>query len=348
VLKNPDILDCVADVNLKEFVVKTFDDANYLDRNGMCLLEQDEDSIICDSAMTLLQESLFSLPDTSILRLSDRLDILIALPDLFVIDILNKRPDLVTKLSKEVVIALAKRKPWLVGEYSLQALTLLVQREDVLMELTDRDLSNLLAFQPNLLTILSSLPPKKFVMFLAVHIDILDTLQPSALQGLRRILQNKEIIRAIPTELHAKMAKKPIIVKIMDKFTLLDVLESHPYVITRLTASELAPYIRFLYGVWFRDRLPCPTVRVATKDPDFFNKLPTDLLAKVITSRHLISCIERQDLENIMNTSDIGSRLTFSTLMFTARNLRLSQLSLRLALSMANQVSRSTPTLFFN
>jgi len=85
------------------------------------------------------------------------------------------------------------------------------------MELTDRDLSNLLAFQPNLLTILSSLPPKKFVMFLAVHIDILDTLQPSALQGLRRILQNKEIIRAIPTELHAKMAKKPIIVKIMGK-----------------------------------------------------------------------------------------------------------------------------------
>jgi len=345
VTDNPEIINCISDIHLKDFVKKTFDDALFLDMNQMCMITQNME---CKSQRSELSNSLFNLKKSSMLRLAERTDILKVLPDMFIIDMVNSQQHLLMDLKKNSLVYLAKEKPFLVGRFSMDSINMLVKREDVLSELTNSDVVALLEYQPKLLTALSTIPTDKFVMFMAVHIDILDNFPPTSVPGLKRILQNTEILRAIPTELHAKMAVKSVIQQVMDKFTLLDILETHPYVPTRLTPEELQPYLKFLYSDWFRDRLPCPTIRIAVNEASFLNSLPTDLLTKVITSRHLLSCIENEDLEGVMSTADLGSRLPFSTLMITARNLRLSQISFRLAVNLVNQVTRSTPRLFFN
>merc|ERR1712071_186251 len=120
------------------------------------------------------------------------------------------------------------------------------------------------------------------------------------------------------------MGKKKIVQEIIDKYTLLDILEHHPTIIARVPLYLAAKFEKFLSNSWFRQRLPCQTVRHATNRLDLLQTLSNDLLKEVITCPHILSCIQRRDLEHLM----------------TVRNLRLSQLSLRVAL---NFVTKQVP-----
>jgi len=340
-IEKPDIIDCISDLYLGEFVKKAFDDAVFLDSNSTKAGREETTMAISRSIMMLA--------DKSLLRLASREDIQDALPDFVIVDMINDRPNIVRLLPKSIIIKMAKTKPWLIGKMSMTAVMEFSKRQEVFMTLTDRDIANILAFQSGLLSVFATLPTDVLVMFMAVHIDLLDILPVSAKSTLRRVLQNQDLLRAIPTELHAKLAKKKIVQEIIDKYSLLDILEAHPYLVARLSPYDLKPFLRFLEDPWFRERLPCTAVRVASKDSALFDIVSDHTLATIISCRHILSCIERKDLEKLMATSNLGARLTLSTLIASARNLRLSQLSLRTALNfVTQQIPRSRPVLFFN
>jgi len=107
--------------------------------------------------------------------------------------------------------------------------------------------------------------------------------------------------------------------------------------------------MKFLYKEYVRNRIPFATVRAVVRDPPPLDLLPNDLLAKVLTSRHIMSCIDRKDLEVLVRYADLGSRVSFSTLLILARNLRLSQISLRIVTSfIRHQLPKSSARLFYN
>ncbi|XP_023337157.1 uncharacterized protein LOC111708116 [Eurytemora carolleeae] len=193
------------------------------------------------------------------------------------------------------------------------------------------------------------MPTDVVVIFLTGHLDLLDMIPASAKGILKRVMQQKELLRAIPIELHVKLARKKIVQEIVDKYTLLDILEAHPTLIARVDPELIGPYLKFLEDPWFKERLPCETVRAATNHPTLLSLIPDRNLAQIITCRHIVSCIERKELERLLAVSNLGSRLKLSTLMVTASNLRLSQLSLRAALNfVTKQVPQSNSQLFFN
>jgi len=225
---NPFIIECIAEENLGAFVTKTIDDAEILD---MKLCQYTNKVENCDTQnLVSLTTSILKLDDHWILRIAEREDVMKKLPDTFLVEVINERPNLILKLSLDNILDLATTKPWLVGRFNLIALMKLIQRDDLLMSLGSRDLANLLAFQPAILTVLSSLPTQKLAVYLSVHTDLLDYVQPPY-DALKRILQNKELIRSLPTDVHAELATKPVVIKIMDGYSLIDVLEAHPYVI---------------------------------------------------------------------------------------------------------------------
>jgi len=345
-ISNPHIVECIAEENLGPFITKTIDDAEILD---MKLCEYTNKVEQCETPnLRNLTISILKLDDDMFLRIAEREDVMKRLPDSFLIEVINERPNLILKLSLDIILDLATSKPWLVGRFNLITLMKLIQRDDLLMSLGSRDLANLLAFQPAILTVLSSLPTKTLAMYLSVHTDLLDYVQPPY-DSLKRILQNKELIRSLPIEAHAELAKKPVLIDMIDGFNLIDILEVHPYVINLLTQEERKPFIKFLYEEYVRNRIPCATVRTAVKDPSILDLLPNDLLAKVLTSRHMMSCIDRKDLEMLVRHSDLGSRVSFSTLLVLARNLRLSQISLRIVTSfIRHQLPNSSARLFYN
>lgn len=326
---------------MPEFVEKAFLDADFLDSNSTQGPEK--------MYTTLLVQSFIDLKDSSIVRLASNPGVMDVIPDSVLVTIINQKPKLVLQFSKKIVLMLAKSKPWMIGKFSTTTLLLFSRRQDVLMALSDRDFANLLAFQPGLLSVLTSLPEDVVVNFLDVHIDMLDIFPAAAIPFLRRILQNRDLVRAIPADLHIKLANKKIVREIIDKYTLLDILEAHPTIVARADMTLVEKYMKFLRNRWFRQRLPCEAVRYATNRLELLQTLSTPLLKEVITCPHILSCIERRDLEHLMLRADLGSRLRLSTLVMTVRNLRLSQLSLRVALNfVTQQVPQSNSYLFFN
>merc|ERR1719193_2381399 len=268
------------------------------------------------------------------------------LPDSVIITIINRKPDIVLRLPRDTVMSLAKSKPWLVGQFSMTALLMLAMQQEIILTLSDRDLANLLAFQPGLISVLANLPEEDVIKFLRIHTNLLDIIPPSAKPHLRRLLQQRDLIRALPMDLLMEVARKESIQELLDKYLILDILEAHPDFILRVDVDLLTNFVKFLADAWFRERLPCRTVRLATYRLDMLDIIPRHILAMLVNCQHIVACVEKSDLIRLAASPDLADRLRLSTMMRAMRHLRFSQLSLQAAINfMQNQVPMTDPWL---
>ena len=150
--------------------------------------------------------------------------------DPIILDLLEEKR-FETKLVKVIVAmpaqtlaTLASTRPWLISYVPDAVLELLVsERDDLLPLLSDDNLLNLLSFRPTLLSAFAQLPAERLSPILRDRPALTERLPPSAEPILSSLLLRKSFLSKLSMSLMASLATSPGILKLITKYSLIQV-----------------------------------------------------------------------------------------------------------------------------
>lgn len=301
---------------------------SFIDCNLVDVLSRHQITVLLTQGPLARSEVLLTLPLSSLLTLASDPLLVPLLSDSTILDVLSRHPLLLNLLPASILATLVRTRPWLLAQIPAPLVVTIAKRQEIFGLLTDQDLINILAFQPSVLT---SLPEPTLVHLLQSRPYLLQSLPPSVEPVLVQLLKSRKLLSVLPISLVAKLASMPVVLRNLDKSSLLQVLLVHPSLPSLLPASILLQYLNFMTDPDFLLRVPCTTIAAIAAKPSLVESLPTSILESIVTSRRVLACIPTQTLEKLISRPELQlHRLPLRVLLRSARRLPMDKYSIRL------------------